>query len=83
VRAVIPCTDAAALARTLRADRTAASPHGDAVAPVRLAERLPERVWPAEAPSAVSDELSRRVRRAFDPSHVLNRGLLGEAVGHE
>jgi glycolate oxidase FAD binding subunit len=83
VRAAIPCTDTAALARTLRADRTAAPPHGDAVAPVRVAERLPERLWPAEAPSAVRDDLSCRVRLAFDPFHVLNPGLLGEAVGHE
>jgi FAD/FMN-containing dehydrogenase len=28
----------------------------------------------------VSDRLSRDIRERFDPAHVLNPGLLGEAV---
>ena len=82
VRAVIPGAGAASLARTLQADRAAASGEGLA-ALVRIAERLPERVWPTEASSPVSDDLSHRVRRAFDPAHVLNPGLLGERTDRE
>ena len=43
-------------------------------------ERLPAGHWPELAPSAVTTRLSRRTRDAFDPDHILNRGVLGEPV---
>jgi glycolate oxidase FAD binding subunit len=43
-------------------------------------ERLPAELWSELAPSPVSDRLSRTVKDRFDPSHVLNPGVLGEAV---
>jgi hypothetical protein len=43
-------------------------------------ERLPAALWSEIAPSPVSDRLSRDIRERFDPAHVLNPGLLGEAV---
>ena len=43
-------------------------------------ERLPAALWSELAPSPVGDRLSRSVKNRFDPSHVLNPGLLGEAV---
>ena len=41
-------------------------------------ERLPAALWPEIAPSPVRDRLSRGVKERFDPSHVLNPGILGE-----
>lgn len=43
-----------------------------------VAERLPAALWPALAPSRVTDRLSLGVRQAFDPEHLLNPGILGE-----
>lgn len=43
-------------------------------------ERLPAALWSELAPSPVSDRLSRSVKDRFDPSHVLNPGLLGEDI---
>ena len=43
-------------------------------------ERLPADLWNELAPSPVSDRLSRGVKERFDPSHVLNPGVLGEVV---
>ncbi len=43
-------------------------------------ERLPAAKWPELAPSVVTARLSRRTRDAFDPDHILNRGLLGETI---
>lgn len=45
---------------------------------VRIFERLPAGSWPALAPSAAGDRLSRGVRAAFDPHRLLNPGILGE-----
>ena len=41
-------------------------------------ERLPADVWSEVSPSVVSDELSQRVKRAFDPHYILNPGILGD-----
>jgi glycolate oxidase FAD binding subunit len=43
-------------------------------------ERLPAALWNELAPSPVSDRLSRSVKDRFDPSHVLNPGVLGETL---
>jgi glycolate oxidase FAD binding subunit len=42
-------------------------------------ERLPAEWWPF-VDSPVNDRLSIGLRRALDPAHIMNRGLLGEAV---
>lgn len=42
----------------------------------RIAETLPAHAW-SVLPSAVMDHLSRGVRAAFDPHHVLNPGIMG------
>lgn len=41
-------------------------------------ERLPAALWAELAPSPARDRLSRGVKERFDPSHVLNPGILGE-----
>lgn len=42
-----------------------------------VGERLPRRLWPGMG-STMDDRLSRGIKRAFDPSHLLNRGIFGE-----
>jgi len=44
----------------------------------RIFERLPAGLWPALAPSRVTDHLSQGVRAAFDPDRLLNPGIHGE-----
>lgn len=41
-------------------------------------EKLPADVWQEVSPSVVSDELSRGIKRAFDPHGILNPGILGD-----
>ncbi len=41
-------------------------------------ERLPADLWGELAPPAVNDRLSRGVKERFDPSRILNPGVLGE-----
>ncbi len=44
-------------------------------------EKLPNALWPILAPvEGMSDRLNTRVRDAFDPHRILNRGILGEAL---
>ena len=42
-------------------------------------ERLPAHAWP-HVPCPTTDRLSRGLRAAFDPAHVLNRGIFGETT---
>jgi len=42
-------------------------------------EQLPADAWP-HVPCPVADRISMGLRRALDPAHILNRGLLGEVV---
>lgn len=42
-------------------------------------ERLPAPAW-HDVPCRVNDPISRAVRAAFDPAHLLNPGILGEAA---
>lgn len=75
-RGVVRIT-AAADAATLRA--AFAPPSAEHRAPTTVIfERLPATLWPELAPSAATDRLSRGVRAAFDPCHILNPGILGE-----
>jgi glycolate oxidase FAD binding subunit len=77
VRAIIPAgdlaSDAGALARVLGAG-------GRLFEGRRIAEQLPAPLWSAERPAGGVDRLSRRVRLAFDPWHILNPGILGEGL---
>ena len=41
-------------------------------------ERLPADLWPELSRSVVSDALSKGIRNAYDPHHVLNPGILGD-----
>ena len=41
-------------------------------------ETLPAEVWPEVSPSVVSDRLSQRVKKAYDPHNILNPGILGD-----
>jgi FAD/FMN-containing dehydrogenase len=43
-----------------------------------VAERLPAPLWASSIPPAATDILSRGIRAAFDPDHLLNPGILGE-----
>jgi glycolate oxidase FAD binding subunit len=53
--------------------------HGDgAEASEVIFEKLPADVWAEVSPSVVSDELSRGIKRKFDPFNILNRGILGD-----
>ena len=86
VRAIVPNAPPAALAGAVQ--RLARNARGFS------AERLPPVVWPiADAARAerdmssemaaserVRDELLRRVKDTFDPMHLLNPGILGEAI---
>jgi FAD/FMN-containing dehydrogenase len=40
-------------------------------------EKLPAEAW-AEIPSAVSDSLSRGIKKVYDPNNILNPGILGD-----
>ncbi len=44
-----------------------------------VGERLPTPLWDALHRTRSTDTLSRRVKSAFDPAHVLNPGILGNA----
>jgi glycolate oxidase FAD binding subunit len=46
----------------------------------RVAERLPADLWPIFPARAIDSRLSRRVKTTFDPSHILNPGILGDAA---
>jgi glycolate oxidase FAD binding subunit len=78
VRAIVPPGTAAALARVLRTDDPAAG--GQMFEGRRIAERLPASLWSAEAAAPDPGRLSRRVRLAFDPWHILNPGIVGEGA---
>lgn len=40
-------------------------------------ERLPRDAWNALSPTVIGDRLAQRVKNAFDPSNILNPGILG------
>jgi len=42
-----------------------------------VGERLPSRVWRV-LPATTVDPISRRIRDAFDPHRIMNRGIFGE-----
>jgi glycolate oxidase FAD binding subunit len=92
VRAIIPEPASAPLAAAIARD--AAQPldaTGERKAPdgtssftgTCIPERLPPWLWGAVGARGMRDALSRRVRRAFDPSHVLNPGILGEEIDRD
>jgi len=61
--------------------RTPISPWLDLVSRTEgthIFERLPASEW-SGVPARVNDPLSRKVRLAFDPHRILNRGILGDS----
>jgi glycolate oxidase FAD binding subunit len=40
-------------------------------------ERLPHAMWAALSPSVAADRISQGIKRAFDPSNILNPGIMG------
>lgn len=71
VRAMIPPSEGV---ETVLRERLAAPSRA-----TRVGERLPAALWPVIAASRTSDELARRVKQAYDPSNILNPGILGGA----
>jgi glycolate oxidase FAD binding subunit len=41
-------------------------------------EKLPAELWSQVSPSVVADPLSRGIKKAYDPSNILNPGILGD-----
>ncbi len=87
VRAIIPNPGSAPLAAAIAGDAAhtreiagVVEPHATGFAGTCIPERLPPWLWGAVGARAMRDPLSRRVRRAFDPAHVLNPGVLGEEI---
>jgi glycolate oxidase FAD binding subunit len=72
VRCIVPKTDTAVAALKRRF-----------ALPVQascIGERLPPELWPLCSPSPTADQLSVGIKRAFDPSNVLNVGIFGESA---
>lgn len=69
VRCIVPAGDPEALARLLEGAR-----RFDGTV---IFERLPAASWATVTPGATWDDLSRRVKHAFDPLGVCNPGILG------
>ncbi len=51
-----------------------------AIGSTAIYERLPSAMWADFSPSVVSDRLSQRIMKAFDPHGILNPGILGPAT---
>jgi glycolate oxidase FAD binding subunit len=47
--------------------------------PTVIFERLPRELWATLSPSVVADRISQRVKSAFDPTGILNPGIMGPA----
>jgi glycolate oxidase FAD binding subunit len=71
VRAIIPARDHQVARQLARVSA------GKSEATI-IFERLPAELWSELAPSPACDRLSRGVKERFDPSRVLNPGILGE-----
>jgi FAD/FMN-containing dehydrogenase len=71
VRCVVPVAGGDESAAALRGIVSAA---GTATI---IAERGPAWLWTGPSPDAVLQALTDGVRRAFDPDHLLNRGIMG------
>ena len=74
VRGVVRCI----VPRDERAERALTSAVASMTS-TRLGERLPSPTWKV-LPAPASDSLSRGVRAAFDPHHILNPGIMGDVT---
>lgn len=53
--------------------------HTDAAGSTELIfEKLPAEVWAHVSPTVVADPLSQGIKKAYDPHHILNPGILGD-----
>jgi glycolate oxidase FAD binding subunit len=50
------------------------------IAPSVVYERMPTSFWSDLSPTVVGDRISQGVKRAFDPSNILNPGILGHSA---
>ena len=78
LNAFVHASPARGIVRVIARDPSATTALASAArgaAPTRVAERLAGEQW--QAFSAPASELNARVKRAFDPANVLNRGILG------
>lgn len=79
--ALVHGTPGRGIARVVLPEREGGSPRAALERPfdgTRIYERLPAALWPLLARPATSDRLSRGIKRAYDPQHILNPGILGE-----
>ncbi len=68
MRCILPAsTDLAAIEKIVSAARSSTV----------IYERLPADKWPLLSPTVIGDRLAQRVKKAFDPSNILNPGILG------
>jgi glycolate oxidase FAD binding subunit len=70
VRCIVPAS-----ADATRALKAAFSSRGSST---RIGERLDAELWPIISPPPAGDDLSRGIKRTFDPASTLNPGILGE-----
>lgn len=70
VRCIVPLTEG--VSDVLRRSFTTPS------TVTRVAERMPADLWPMCPARMIDSRLARRVKAAFDPSHILNPGILGD-----
>jgi glycolate oxidase FAD binding subunit len=79
--AFVHATPARGIVRVIAPDSSrlsALSAKGSPSSPMRIVERLTGDQWRAFA--TTTTQLDARVKRTFDPSNVLNRGILGESA---
>jgi glycolate oxidase subunit GlcD len=73
-RCILPDPDPDAIAHAFN-ERSAGAPAMHNL----IFEKLPDQLWTTLAPLRDHDSLNQRVRAAFDPAGIMNRGILGQS----